>query len=454
MSAATPTILSGAGFPGVRPDYRPIAVACGCLGLGGLFVASMTRMESGSWPLTFFALAFGLPWIGRAMSRDAALSKLIYPVLAWQLCLVVFHLFWMVPYYALAGMDALGYHEAALDTAGLIRDGQWSELSLGFGNRAVVLPTAVLYALFGSSFAGMFVIASLLGLAGMIGFHRALALWEPAARMKKYALLLFLWPSLGVWRSLYGKDCLVMFGLGTAAYGYSLWLATSRKGALVRVLLGASAVFLVRPYIGFVLAASMMATEIWRRNKYRGAFLLKAAISLALFVPLLSLTGSMAGEYVNLKSESVEGLLEAGVYYGKGNAIGGSVVLNPDINGLIDYLRFLPEALVRLMVRPFPWEAHNLNAWMATAENLLMLFLLLRSLRMLSALVPHIRRHPYALFALLMVIEMTVIYSLLTNLGLISRMKAQIYPFLFVLLFATARSRRLRRVWVRLAEAK
>lgn len=427
------------GWTNRREALWIVALAAGCIVLAGSFFLTLVRLEAGSWPLTLFTLLVGTPLIWRSMARDAVLNRLVFPVFAWQVCLITFHLFWMAPYYAASGMDAIGYHEAAAQTALPIRDGQWRDISWGMGNRAVVAPTAILYAIFGPSFAAMYVIASLLGLAGMIAFYKALAIWEAPRRARAYALIIFLLPSLGVWRSLYGKDCIVIFGLGLTALGYARWLQLSSASWLLRAAGGIAIVYLIRPYVGFVLLTSVVLTEIWRHGEYRGALFLRAAVSLALFVPLMSLTGSMAGEYVQIKSESVEGLLEAGVFNGKGNAIGGSVALNPDIHGLMDYLRFLPEALVRLMLRPFPWEAHNLNAWMATFENLFMILFVLKALRSLSRLAPNLRRHPFCLFSLLMTLQLIVVYSLLTNLGLISRMKAQILPFIFILLISTPR---------------
>ena len=92
-----------------------------------------------------------------------------------------------------------------------------------------------------------------------------------------------------------------------------------------------------------------------------------------------------------------------------------------------------------MLLRPFLWEAHNANAWLAALENLFLLGFFLRSLPALPASLRGIRRRPYYLFVLLMAAELSLMFCLLTNLGLISRMKTMIYPFLFALLLSASR---------------
>jgi len=421
--------------------WAGLLLATGLLGAG--FILAIHNFDSSGLALGLASVLVGLPLLVRWIHGDRELNRFLYPILVWEICLVIFHLLWLVPFYASAGMDALGYYDAAVQTASSIRAGDWESVPMSIGNQAVIVPTAILYALFGPSMSAMFGISAMIGLAGVIAFYKAFAIWQPSGRARLYALVVLFLPSLGVWRSLFGKDSVVILGLGVACLGYSKWLARGRFSALVYTALGVVIAGAVRPHIGFVLVGSLVATEIWRRNARRGSFFVKLLLGVVVFAPLLATVGTVAGNYVALKGQSVDAMLEVGLNNGRGNATGGSVLVNPEMGSLLDYVRFLPDAMVRLLFRPFPWEAHNANAMLATLENVLLFGFLLRSLKSMGGVLRNVRHHPYFLFSLLMVLELSVMFSLLTNLGLISRMKAQIYPFLFTLLLAaphTARS--------------
>jgi len=430
--------------------------------LSTCFIWSISSDRAGPVALSLASLLVGAPLLIRSIQREPVLNRLLFPILAWQVCLVVFHLVWLVPFYAQAGIDALSYHQHAVHLAGQMRGGEWRSIPYGIGNMAVVLPTALLYAIFGPAFQAMFLVSAMVGLGGAILLYRAFAMWQPAGRCRLYALILFFLPSLGVWRTLYGKDSLVMLGLGLACYGYSAWLARHRGADLGKTCVGVVGLVLVRPHVGFMVATALVATELWRRGDRKRGFLIRHAAAALLFLLAFAWFGQVAKTYVSLKEDSLEGMLEVGIANGRGNAVGGSVLANPDLHGLMDYMRFLPEGLVRLFLRPFPWEAHNANAWLAALENVFLVMFMLRSLLLWPSLLRNLRRQPYCLFSLMMMLQLMLAFSLLTNLGLVSRMKAQIYPFLLTLVVAspkwsgpgaTVETRRRQASWVARPEA-
>ena len=96
----------------------------------------------------------------------------------------------------------------------------------------------------------------------------------------------------------------------------------------------------------------------------------------------------------------------------------------------------LPRALVAGLFRPFVWEAHNIPSFLASMENLILLFVALTA-------VPALRRFPGSRFRLLTLAVLT--YSLLLaaflalstpNFGTLSRYKIGFLPFLlFVMIY-------------------
>ena len=60
---------------------------------------------------------------------------------------------------------------------------------------------------------------------------------------------------------------------------------------------------------------------------------------------------------------------------------GGSVVEVQAAPGVIGAIRAFPRGVVRVLLQPFPWEVHNVNAAMAAIENLFIGMYLIRRVR-------------------------------------------------------------------------
>jgi hypothetical protein len=66
---------------------------------------------------------------------------------------------------------------------------------------------------------GTFLLFSFLGFLGCYFLYRAFITALPDADHQRYALLIFLWPTLLFWPSSIGKDCWMLFCIGIAAIG-------------------------------------------------------------------------------------------------------------------------------------------------------------------------------------------------------------------------------------------
>ena len=89
-----------------------------------------------------------------------------------------------------------------------------------------------------------------------------------------------------------------------------------------------------------------------------------------------------------------------------------------------------------LLIRPLPWEAHNLTTFIAAAEGLAFLAALVAFRKNLFANFRRVRRNPLLLFVLLFVIEFLLVFSSIGNFGILARQRAMVFPLLF-LFFST-----------------
>jgi len=120
---------------------------------------------------------------------------------------------------------------------------------------------------------------------------------------------------------------------------------------------------------------------------------------------------------------------------------GGSVVDVQVAPGIFGTIRAFPSGVVRVLLQPFPWEVHNFNAGLAALENLFVGWFLLRQATHSRELIRQVVRVPYLLFSGLGMLGLLMMFSLLPNLGLISRQRTQLLPFLFAVLVAAGKTR-------------
>jgi hypothetical protein len=94
----------------------------------------------------------------------------------------------------------------------------------------------------------------------------------------------------------------------------------------------------------------------------------------------------------------------------------------------------VPAAVVAVLFRPFPWEAHNGQALIASAEGSMLLLLLFLSRRRLRRLVAVARERPYLVLVIVYSVLFAVAFSSLGNFGILTRQRVQLFPFFLVLL--------------------
>jgi hypothetical protein len=219
------------------------------------------------------------------------------------------------------------------------------------------------------------------------------------------------------------------FSLGIAAYGGARVLKGSYlRGAAIATpgLLLAAA---VRPHVAALIVASIVFALLLSGQRIGNSGWFARLIALGISITILSFVAVTAATNLNVDTTS-QGLdifleeTERRTSQG-GGAVSGSPVSNP-----LD----LPQATLRVLFRPLPYEATTPATLVSSVESLLLMILLIGRSPTIIRNLARIRFHPYMLFVTLYTVGFVVAFSAIFNLGILVRQRAQVLPFLLAAL--------------------
>jgi hypothetical protein len=383
-------------------------------------------------------------FVTRGAIRNGSIARLIPGAIAWHLAIFAFLAFWLLPHYsATSHADAIEYYADGIRNAEFIRSGNWHEISISLGTDIIPLVTGLLFAPAGANIYGILFFSSVLGFCGSLYFCRAFSLWATPSQLKSYAAIMLFLPSFVTWTSIFGKDSWVCLGLGLAAYGYSVLLKARTRRGLWSLLIGIGITTAIRPHISLTLVASMALAYLWGLTRStRGSIVTKAGTILLLGSMVAGLI-AVASSFIGVADFSIDTVGEYAIRRSARSAGAGNssveVRIAPGIGGV---LRAFPRGIIRVLFQPFPWQIDGFNSGLAGAENIFLLFYILFNARRLRTLVRGVWKEPYLLFSFAILMLLLLMLSLISNLGLISRERAQALPFLFALIAGAKAARR------------
>lgn len=342
-----------------------------------------------------------------------------------------------------APVDALVYHREGSRIADNLR-------SLDFfvatgrdvpGTGWVRYVSGLTHAFFLDDMFATFMIFTFLAFMGTYWCYRAFVRAVPQGDHRRYALLVFLWPSLVYWPSSIGKEAWMIFGLGIAAAGVSRVLSGSTTAGLVITALGLLTLSMVRPHIALMVVIGLGVALLARPGK---ASAVRTAGRVGAVVLLLvggSIIAGRTSEVLKLDddgaaSSSVLDVADAFAVTQERTEQGNAAFTPPVVRGPADY----PYAFVSVWFRPFPWEARSAGGDSAStqlvsaAENLAFLALIALSWRRLRQLPRALLRVPYVTFAATYVVVFVYAFSVIANFGILARQRTQGILLFFVLL--------------------
>jgi hypothetical protein len=282
----------------------------------------------------------------------------------------------------------------------------------------------------GNKFA-TFLVFSWLGFIGCFLLYRAFATALPDADHRRYALLIFLWPTLLFWPSSVGKDCWMIFTLGIGALGAARVLVR-RPGGYSLLAVGLLAGSVVRPHVSLIeLVAFALAFLVGRQPDHGSGVTPGSLAKVAGLVVLVVLGGVLAERFGSVVGSADITDVNAVLAINQSRTdLGGSAFAAADPTNPVGYA----EAVVTVLFRPFPTETGGLEQTAAAIEALALWCIVVASWRRLFTVPARLRRQPYVTFALLYLAMFIFGFGTIGNFGILARQRSQAIPFVFVLL--------------------
>jgi hypothetical protein len=332
-------------------------------------------------------------------------------------------------------VDALDYNSSGRDLATSFR-GLDFFVDTGRevpGTGSVRYLTGLIHVVTGSTFFATFLIFTALSFLGVYWFYRAFEIGFPNGDRKRYALLLFFWPTLVYWPSSLGKDACLVAAIGLATFGVAR-LLQHRRGGLTITALGTLAAAMIRPHVAMIIVIALMAALLLRRSRGDGVGRLTAKVfAVGLLLVGGSVLSSATAEFLDLENLGISSVNEALDTTVIRTNQGGSAFTPVRATNPIMY----PLSFVTVLYRPFPGEAgSDVDGLLASGAAAALLLLTLVSFRRITGAIRNLRSEPFVMYAFSYMLVFVYVFSVIGNFGILDRQRTQLLPLLFVMLAA------------------
>lgn len=298
------------------------------------------------------------------------------------------------------------------------------------GDGSVSIAAGVVFSLVGVNEVAAFFVFAWFSWLGTIFFFRAFALTFPEGGHRRYALMLFFLPSLLFWTSDVSKEAIMMLALGVATLGTARVLARVRRGYPL-ILLGIAMGIATRPNEFALVLGGFTVAIVFRRQDEQKALRAVRRFGAFVFLALiLALTAVLTVKFLHSNSSSVGGLLNQAHQNNSGKGVGFG---SSNVPYSSDPLLF-PRDVYTVLFDPLPITAGSITQVLAAVENTVILVLVLTSLRRLRVMFRTGRERPYVILCAVYSIAFLYSFAALGNLGLITRERTLLFPYLLVLL--------------------
>jgi hypothetical protein len=342
-------------------------------------------------------------------------------------------------YYMVAVLYEAGDSFRYADTATRLRlaflDGDFSFTALGSegrtGTQFVEIVTGFVYTLIGPSFIGGFVFFSWLSFWGLFFFYKAFRVGVPDGDARRYALLLFLLPSMLFWPSSIGKEAWMTLVLGITTYGCAL-LLTRRSGASIYIIIGLSGVLMVRPHMALLVISGVGVGYLLRSNSAQRAVALGRArtiLGLAVIGIGTMLVMRRVSEFFGIDEFNLDTATETLEYAEGQTGQGGSAFVGGGPS-----LRNLPMNIITVFFRPFAYEVNNIATLLAALEGTMLMVLFIAAWPRIRTIPRRLRKQPYIAYCLTYAILFCFMFSAFQNFGILARQRVLVFPVMLALL--------------------
>ncbi|WP_193315352.1 hypothetical protein [Nostocoides sp. F2B08] len=374
--------------------------------VNGLLLAHVTSREDDPWIVRLMWLAFAAK-----LAATAARYGMVY--------LLYGGVSDATRYSNYAAWEYLRWRSGDVTLKALDVDGtEWLEM----------VTTAVFTVIGPSPLAGFFVFASF-AFWGTYFFYRAFRMALPNGDRRRYALLVFLLPSLLFWPASIGKESWLLLFVGLTAYGAARFFAEDPRG-LAFLALGAAGTAVVRPHVAVLTIGAVVAAQLLRPTTKSPISILTKVVGVVVLLAGIVVLAAQSAQFLELEETSWDALSAEIDERSRRATQGGSEFDAVPVRSLQEF----PVAIVTVLFRPFPWEATNLQLLVQGIEGLVLLGLVIASWRRLRNLPAMLRRNPNIAFALFYVIAFAWAFSAVGNFGILARQRVLMLPAFLVLL--------------------
>ena len=337
--------------------------------------------------------------------------------------------------------DAGNYSGWGAQLADVIRSGSFPALDGSITGRTgeterIAFVVALVYLVTGvSRYAASFVFSAIC-FTGQIFMWRAFRRAVPTGDSKRYALLLLFLPSMLFWPSSIGKDALMVGCVGLVSYGAAQILG--QKVSLAGIgffVAGAAGLMAIRPHMSLISVVALAlgsvvgsVTGIKQRGASKSAIVRLAALVALVGVGVVGVT--QLGKFFAEDGATDTGITAALEKTQSQTTQGGSEYASVAVSSPVD----LPMAVVTVLIRPFPWEARNVNGLIAASEGLLLMGLAVAGRRRLVAWAKELPRNPYLIYCAAYSFVFIILFSYIGNFGILARQRTQMMPLVLVCL--------------------
>ena len=259
-------------------------------------------------------------------------------------------------------------------------------------------------------------------------------------RQWQYALTVLMLPTLLFWNSGIGKEAVLVLGTGATAMALHQIVGQGRVlRGLGYLALGVTLLGFVRPHIALMLVvttglgvalSSQRATP--GKPSRRVVALLLASVAIAAVVPATLLLLDPSGERSLFDAAYETTERNAELYNPAAADAGRSAFATDTVRSPAD----IPEAIVTVLFRPFPWEVETPLQALAAAEASAMGIATLIVLWRVAVGRYRLSRNPQILSAVLFIIMFSAAFVSVGNFGLLVRQRMQVVGFVVFVLFA------------------
>lgn len=419
-------------MPAPTAKYNTLVRIIGLLGLALMplwlwaLLFSWEYEYSAAMVLVPLLLLVNLALLGPAARVEPFLRTVLPVALLLKFAAASVYL-WMVFHVWTTGSDILSYWSHGEQIARyLVDSGGWVTLQPFWSTNFIIMLTGLIFSVITPSLPAGVIVYSMVSFWGQYLFYRAFLIAFPKGDRRLAAVLIFLLPSIVFWTATIGKDAVICFSLGLAAYAFARLHQRVSPGAFLLLGLGMGGVTLVRPHVAAMLGIAAVLPYLLGRNRQGVAGLVGKVVGVPLLLAGCVLMATQAQAFLGMEDLSQTNQVLQRV--SAGNLTGGSAF------GASQSLLVRVLNTPFLLFRPWPWEIHNLTSVISSLEGLFLLGLFIRNRRSLYAAVRNWRSNPFVFFVVLFSLQLAIVLSAaMSNFGLLSRERVMLLPFVMML---------------------